>query len=107
MCWTKVMQHWLNGVGKDRYPPTWEGLYMLLEDAEYPQVAEDLKKVVDDSTAEDSSVSIPVDGVSTIPADEGTPPACKYHAATNLSFPAMIASSFQPSPSPLLSILKV
>lgn len=45
------MEYWLNGVGKDRYPPTWEGLYMLLEDAQYEQVAEELKKTVDETTA--------------------------------------------------------
>lgn len=50
-CWTKVMEHWLNGGAKDDYPPTWEGLYMLLENAQFLQVAEDLKKAVQEATA--------------------------------------------------------
>lgn len=48
------MECWLNGVGKERYPPTWDGLYMLLEDAQYSQVAEDLRATVNaNSTTED------------------------------------------------------
>lgn len=65
-CWTKVMEHWLNGVGKDRYPPTWEGLYMLLEDTEYVQIAEELKKAVDETTMPTTSIdnfTTPVNGV--------------------------------------------
>lgn len=46
------MEYWLNGVGKDRYPPTWEGLYVLLEDAKLSQVAEELKKAVEEKTAD-------------------------------------------------------
>jgi hypothetical protein len=66
-CWTKIMECWLNGIGRNRYPPTWEGLYELLDDAQYSQVAEELKNAVDECavverTSEDSSVS--ADGVS-------------------------------------------
>lgn len=44
-CWDSVMQHWLDGGCKD-YPVTWEGLYDLLEDAGYPEVARKLKEAV-------------------------------------------------------------
>ena len=47
------MEHWLNGAGKDCYPPTWEGLYTLLEDAQCSQVAEELKKAVEEKMAGD------------------------------------------------------
>lgn len=57
MCWTKVMAYWLNGGSKDQYPPTWDGLYTLLEDAEYSQVAEELKKVVGKAIAKESSIA--------------------------------------------------
>lgn len=83
MCWTKVMEYWLNGVGKDSYPPTWEGLYMLLEDAEYSQIAEELKRAVDENTAKDDSISADerstastttplMNGASGTPLDENT-----------------------------------
>ena len=51
VCFTKVMEYWMNAGGKEKYPPTWEGLYALLEDAEYSQVAVELKKAVDEATA--------------------------------------------------------
>ena len=48
-CWRKVMEHWLNGGAKDKYPPTWDGLYDLLEDARCSQVAEELKRTVNEN----------------------------------------------------------
>ena len=45
-CWNKVMGQWLNNGGTKDYPATWEGLYELLEDVNYKQVAEDLKEIV-------------------------------------------------------------
>ena len=54
-CFTKVMEYWLNGGGKDQYPPTWEGLYMLLEDAEYSQIAVELRNAVEEATAKETS----------------------------------------------------
>ena len=65
ICWTKVMARWLNGGSKDQYPPTWEGLYMLLEDAEFSQVAEDLKKAVAAAAAGKESSSSAQDVPST------------------------------------------
>ena len=44
-CWMKIMQCWLNGES-DEYPPSWEGLYTLLEDVGYPAVATELKTAV-------------------------------------------------------------
>lgn len=45
-CWMKVMNHWLDRGGiLPNYPTTWEGLYVLLEDVEYSEVAEKLKKI--------------------------------------------------------------
>ena len=45
-CWKEVMQCWLDGVSKT-YPPSWEGLYGLVEDVGYPAVAIELKKAVE------------------------------------------------------------
>lgn len=96
MCWTKVMEHWLNGGGKDCYPATWEGLYTLLEDADYLQVAKDFKEVVDESMTEDSSVSTPdVDRVSTTPGNEDATPECKYKASLTILSYAIPFSYFQ------------
>ena len=47
-CWQKVMQHWLDG-RTDKYPSTWEGLYEMLEDQEYAEVAKGLKTAVENS----------------------------------------------------------
>ncbi len=44
--WLRVMQHWLDGKGPPDYPPTWDGLYLLLQDVECAQVAEELRKAV-------------------------------------------------------------
>ena len=44
-CWDHVMQAWLERGHRD-YPPTWEGLYHLLEDVGFAQVARELKNVV-------------------------------------------------------------
>ena len=44
-CWKRVMDHWQRG-GSAEYPPTWEGLYSLLEDMEYGQIAVELKEAV-------------------------------------------------------------
>ena len=46
-CWRKVMGQWLAGGGTHNYPATWEGLYVLLEDVEYMEVARELKTAVD------------------------------------------------------------
>ena len=45
-CWNRVMEHWLNGGGEPDYPPTGEGLYLLLRDTEHPNIARDLRKAV-------------------------------------------------------------
>ena len=45
-CLTKVMTRWLDGGGGGDYPPTWEGLYTLLEDVECVQVTKELKEAV-------------------------------------------------------------
>lgn len=41
-CWMKVMECWLT-VGHSQYPPSWEGLYEMLEDVEYAEVATELR----------------------------------------------------------------
>lgn len=47
MCWARVMEYWLTCQSSDsNYPVTWEGLYTLLNDAEYSQVAVDLRRAV-------------------------------------------------------------
>ena len=46
MCWNRVMEHWLDGGSAD-YPPTWEGLYTLLTDAECAGVAKNMKAAVE------------------------------------------------------------
>ena len=43
-CWMKVMEYWLQGI--PNYPATWEGLYELLEDVDFHEVAMKLKEVV-------------------------------------------------------------
>lgn len=45
LCWNKLMECWLQD-GMHEYPATWEGLYILLEDANFPAVAEKLRKAV-------------------------------------------------------------
>ena len=45
-CFARVMQLWLDGDSRV-YPPTWEGMYQLLEDINLSQVARDLKIAVD------------------------------------------------------------
>ena len=47
-CWDHVMQHWMDG-GSKSYPPTWQGLYSLLKDAEFAAVAIELKEAVEKS----------------------------------------------------------
>lgn len=42
----KVMQFWLMEGEATGYPVTWEGLYDMLEDVQYSEVAKELKKVV-------------------------------------------------------------
>ena len=46
MCWNIVMEHWRKG-DSVQYPPTWEGLYTLLEDMEFSRFADELKEAVD------------------------------------------------------------
>ncbi len=41
-CWLKVMQYWL----APDYPPTWDGLYLLLQDVECSEAAKGLKEAV-------------------------------------------------------------
>ena len=50
VCWNRVMDHWLRG-GSAQYPPTWEGLYTLLNDMEYVRDAKELRKAVTASGA--------------------------------------------------------
>ena len=52
-CWIKVMNYWLvnsqildNPGDKPEYPATWEGLYEMLEDVEYAEVAKELREAV-------------------------------------------------------------
>ena len=46
-CWIKVMDHWLKqSNSRSDYPPTWDGLYTLLDDVELSGVADKLKEVV-------------------------------------------------------------
>lgn len=48
-CWQKVMKYWLKGAGNSgiEYPPTWEGLYTLLEIAECDEIAKQLEQAVE------------------------------------------------------------
>ena len=50
MCWARVMEEWLNQCSED-YPASWEGLYTLMDDAEFSQVTEELRKAVDGASA--------------------------------------------------------
>ena len=46
-CWERVMQAWLQGRGKEEYPPTWEGLFKLLQDIRKEAVVPVLREAVD------------------------------------------------------------
>ena len=46
VCWNKLMAHWLDEGGTSDYPPTWEGLYTLLQDGEYSKTASQLRRAV-------------------------------------------------------------
>ena len=37
------MEFWLEGRAREEYPATWDGLHCLLQDAEYSEVARELK----------------------------------------------------------------
>ena len=45
-CWLKVMEYWLTGGETPDYPATWDGLYKLLEDVEFDDVAWQLRNAV-------------------------------------------------------------
>ena len=45
-CWRKVMEHWLVEGGTRDYPAAWEGLYELVRDGGYAEVARDLREAV-------------------------------------------------------------
>ena len=45
-CWKRVMERWLEGCS-EMYPPTWKGLYTLLDDMELVEISKALKKAVD------------------------------------------------------------
>lgn len=49
-CWARVMGEWLNQCTED-YPASWEGLYTLLDDAEFSEVAQELRKAVDGASS--------------------------------------------------------
>ena len=73
MCWARVMEHWLTHEGNHGdYPPSWEGLYALLNDAEYSVVAEELRKAVDGASlvAEESEEISVEDDSSATSGDE-------------------------------------
>ena len=48
-CCEAVLNHWLNHPPPG-YPPTWEGLFELLEDSELSTIAADLKAALKDAT---------------------------------------------------------
>lgn len=45
-CWCEVMRHWLKKGGTRDYPKTWDGLYKMLSDVQYSEVAKELKEAV-------------------------------------------------------------
>ena len=45
--WVKVMKAWLEGQGQDVYPPTWQGLFEMLEDVQFEGVVPALKEAVE------------------------------------------------------------
>ena len=46
-CWERVMEAWLEGQGQDVYPPTWQGLFEMLEDVQFGGVVPALKEAVE------------------------------------------------------------
>lgn len=53
-CWMKVMNCWLNKRFTP-YPPTWDGLYEMLEDTEYAEEARRLREAVEQLQASSAS----------------------------------------------------
>ena len=51
MCWARVMEQWLNGSSEADYPVTWKGLYSMLDDAEFSQIAQELRVAVNGAYA--------------------------------------------------------
>ena len=47
-CLLLILEDWLKGKGGPEYPPTWEGLINLLNDAGISDIAEKLKKATAD-----------------------------------------------------------
>ena len=47
-CWLKVMTYWLQNGGnvEQQYPVTWEGVYCLLTDIGYSEIARELKEAI-------------------------------------------------------------
>ena len=46
LCWNAVMEDWLNEEDEGEYPATWEGLYRLLSDVGFSNVACSLQEAV-------------------------------------------------------------
>ena len=45
-CWCRVMNYWITENDSPDYPATWSGLFLVLEDVEYSEVAAELKKAL-------------------------------------------------------------
>ena len=76
MCWARVMECWLKGECKEDYPVTWDGLYILLNDAGFSVISEELKNAVklvnsEDSVEEEDSINDDDKKVSTVSIDGG------------------------------------
>ena len=96
-CWCEVMEHWINTDGKGcDYPVTWDGLYSMLDDLEYCQVARDLKTAI---TACSASQAHPLDPTSMVtPLPDAASPAVHSHAPTSPATPPLNSSSIATPP---------
>lgn len=45
-CWMKVMAYWLTEGHTPQHPATWEGLYVMLEDVDFVEVAKELREAI-------------------------------------------------------------
>lgn len=80
-CWYKVMNYWITEDDSPDYPTSWRGLLLMLEDAEYSEVAKELKKVL---TSIAPAPDIGNGGSSSCPGGKRrmpTPPSSPKHSS--------------------------
>ena len=63
-CWESVKEAWLEGQGlQDAYPPTWQGLFVMLEDVQFGGVVPALKEAVESAIPQGMFVFVIVQSI--------------------------------------------